>query len=185
MTDGRQPLFSTPRGSARGGVPDDELRTAWSGWLGSLRAHGLDPSPVLRPGAAPTMLAAAEQEIGTALPEDVRALYALCDGQEDPDEVGGPVLFPAHAFCSLARGLDAWRAGAPGAGWPLAGDDRGHLLRIELGSPGGRVLADGDERPRELAPDLVTYLGLLAHARLELPDARASGDAAWDAPTLR
>ena len=177
MTNGRQPLFSTPRGSARGGVPDDELRVAWSGWLGALRTHGTDPSPVLRPGAAPTMLAAAEQEIGYALPEDVRALYALCDGQEDPDEVGGPLLFPAHAFCSLTRGLAAWRA-ADGAGWPLAEDDRGHTLRIA----DGRVVADDDEQPRELAPDLVAYLGLLARADLEVPDA---GDRTWDAPQLR
>ena len=163
--------------------PDDELRTAWSGWLGALRVHGLDPAPVLRPGAAPTTVAVAEQEVGAALPEDVRALYALGDGQEDPDEVGGPLLFPAHAFCSLARGLAAWRAGAPEAGWPLAEDDRGHLLRIELGSTGGRVVADGGEDgPRVLAPDLVAYLGLLARADLEVPDA---GDRTWDAPQLR
>lgn len=184
MTNGRQPLSSRPRGTARGGVPDDELRTAWSGWLGALRARGLDPSPVLRPGAAPSSLAAAEQEIGYALPEDVRALYALGDGQENPDEVGGPLLFPAHAFCSLTRALAAWRDHA-GAGWPLAEDGAGHLLRVEPESAGGRVVAADDDGPRVLAPDLVSYLGLLARADLEVPGGRAPDDATWDAPTLR
>jgi len=180
MTNGRQPLFSTPRGSARGGVPDDELRVAWSGWLGALRTHGTDPSPVLRPGAAPTMLAAAEQEIGYRLPEDVRALYALCDGQEDPDEVGGPLLFPAHAFCSLARALAAWREGPAEAGWPLAEDEHGHHLVVD-GTGEGRIVAvgSGDGADRVLASGLVAYLGLLAHADLDVHDAT------WDAPGLR
>lgn len=182
MTNGRQPLSSRPRGTARGGVPDDELRTAWSGWLGALRARGIDPSPVLRPGAAPSSLAAAEQEIGHALPEDVRALYALGDGQESPDEVGGPLLFPAHAFCSLARALAAWRGGPAEGGWPLAEDDHGHHLVVD-GTGDGRIVAAGPgDDDRVLAPDLVAYLGLLAHADLDVPDA---GDAAWDAPGLR
>lgn len=181
MTDGRQPLSSRPRGTARGGIPDDDLRTAWSGWLGALRARGLDPSPVLRAGAAPSSLAAAEQEIGYSLPDDVRALYALGDGQESPDEVGGPLLFPAHSFCSLARGLEAWRRGPAGAGWPLAEDGRGHVLRVDPDTA-DRVVSDDDGGPRVLAPDLVAYLGLLARADLEVPD---TDDAAWDAPALR
>ncbi|MEJ2871843.1 hypothetical protein WCD74_29075 [Actinomycetospora sp. OC33-EN08] len=173
MTNGRQPLSSRPRGTARGGVTDDELRAAWARWLGALRNRGCDPAPVLRPGAAPSTLAVAEQAVG-ALPEPVRALYALNDGQED---AAGPLVFPAHAFCSLDRGTRAARGDDPGL-WPLAEDAVGHHLLVERET--GRVVVASGSGYRELAPDLVAYLGLLADTELDLPDAGS-----WDAPGLR
>lgn len=179
MTDGRQPLSSRPRGTARGDLPDVDLRTAWTRWLGVLRARGWDPSPVLRPGAAPTAIAAAEQSLGHALPDAVRALYAITDGQSDPDEVGGPVLFPARVFCPLSRAVELRREGGPDDGWPLA-----------EGADGALVLIDADGRvtgaARELADGLVDYLARLSVADLEAPAATAAGGAVvWDAPALR
>ncbi|MDL5154342.1 hypothetical protein [Actinomycetospora termitidis] len=170
MTNGRQPLSDRPRGSARGGVPDDELRAAWARWLGVLRNRGRDPVPVLRPGAAPSALAVAEQTVGFALPDPVRALYAVNDGQEGP---GGPAIFPAHEFCSLVHGARV--AGEHGPEhWPLAEDAAGHHLLVDCTS--GRVVT----ADRELAPGLLAYLGLLAEADLDLAD-----DGSWDAPALR
>ncbi|WP_433801338.1 hypothetical protein [Actinomycetospora sp. CA-084318] len=174
MTDGRQPLSSRPRGSARGGVPDDEVRAAWSRWLGTLRAHGRDPSPVLRPGAAPSAIAAAEQAVGFALSDPARAVYAITDGQADPAEVGGPMLFPARAFCPLRRaGEIVAEAGFAGR-WPLGEGSDGFLFL----DPDGRVRSAED---RELAPDLVDYLGRLSVAELE--DGASAVE--WDAPGLR
>lgn len=174
MTDGRQPLSDRPRGTARGGVPDDAVRAAWSRWLGTLRARGRDPSPVLRPGAAPSAIAAAEQAVGFALPDPARAVYAITDGQADPVDAGGPMLFPARVFCSLRRAAELVAERDLVDRWPLGeGPDALLLLAAD-----GRVLAADD---RELAPDLVDYLGRLSVAPLE----DGASAAEWDVPDLR
>lgn len=179
MTAGRQPLSRRPRGSARGGVPDDELRTAWARWLGVLRTHGWDPSPVLRPGAAPTAIAVAEQAVGRALPGPVRALYAITDGQAGPSEAGGPVLFPAREFCSLDHAVATWRARERDDGWPLAEGADGALVLI---AEDGRVVgADATV----LADGLVDYLARLSVAELEDPAPDTGPAVVWDAPALR
>ncbi|MCD2188645.1 hypothetical protein [Actinomycetospora soli] len=177
MTDGRQPLSDRPRGTARGGVPDDEVRAAWSRWLGTLRTRGRDPSPVLRPGAAPSAIAAAEQAVGFALPDPVRAVYALTDGQADPAQVGGPTLFPARVFCPLRRAGELAGEREMVGRWPLGEGDDGLLL---VGAD-GRVLGADD---REIAADLVDYLGLLSVADLQ-DVGSAAGTTGWDVPDLR
>jgi hypothetical protein len=180
VTNGRQPLSSFPRGSARGGVPDDELRVAWTRWLGILRTRGWDPTPVLRPGAAPSSIAAAEQTVGYALPDPVRALYAITDGQESPADTGGPVLFPARTFCRLDHAVELWRGRDQDDRWPLGeGTDGGLLLLDEA----GRVLGSDS---RELAAGIVDYLALLSVAELDGPPrTEAVGAVLWDAPALR
>ncbi|GLZ53045.1 hypothetical protein [Actinomycetospora sp. NBRC 106378] len=181
MTDGRQPLSSRPRGSARprSAVGDDELRVAWTRWLGVLRVRGWDPVPVLRPGAAPSAIAAAEQTVGRALPDPVRALYASTDGQADPAEVGGPVLFPARRFCSLDAAVELWRAREGEDRWPLAAGAAGGLLLLD---EQGRVVGSGSG---VLADGIVDYLGLLSVAELEGPGSDRDGAVVWDAPGLR
>jgi cell wall assembly regulator SMI1 len=81
-------------------------------WLGVLTAAGFDPA--LRAPAEPQEVAAAEERIGRAFPVELRALYALADGQDDTfprrDTPRGCVadLFPCHRFLPVAEALAEW-----------------------------------------------------------------------------
>jgi cell wall assembly regulator SMI1 len=147
--------------------PEEDLRAAWTAWLAALRAHRMPPDGVLRPGAPPPAISAAERACGMALPPEVRVLYEAADGQESPFTTPGPLLFPAHEFLSLERAVRAWegwrdvrdaygaemdepiivRGGDPVARvyshpgwWPLAEDGGGNHLVVDTApEPGGRV----------------------------------------------
>ncbi|MFJ1767262.1 SMI1/KNR4 family protein [Amycolatopsis sp. NPDC088138] len=79
---------------------------------------GLPPLP---PGRTEADLAAAEARIGVRLPEDLRALYLLADG--DPEDAG---LLGPYSPEPLARLVGNYEEGEPGSyGWEDAPDDDG------------------------------------------------------------
>jgi cell wall assembly regulator SMI1 len=81
------------------------------------RFVALDPRLpfAFNPPVAPERLAAAEAELGAALPDDVRALYLRHDGQPDdaPGIFTGPTWLPARRSASnRARSRSATRRSA-------------------------------------------------------------------------
>jgi cell wall assembly regulator SMI1 len=71
----------------------------------------LPGDPLLNPPATGERLAAAEEHLGQRLPDDVRALYRLADGQvqyEHPDLLQAAGLVGGEPFLPLARVLLHW-----------------------------------------------------------------------------
>lgn|GEM_PF-2907891 len=66
----------------------------------------------LRPPATEEQLLEAEHEFGHRLPEDLRALYLLHDGQDQRWQEGWTLqdFFPGHPFASIDLGMRGWRS---------------------------------------------------------------------------
>jgi cell wall assembly regulator SMI1 len=95
-------------------------------WLALLAGLGFRANSHLHPPATPAALAAAEKEIGFALPGDLRALYLKADGQKDSFEIRDPSpgtlvmpFFGAYDFVPLERALAEYRT------WQGVYEDRG------------------------------------------------------------
>jgi hypothetical protein len=58
------------------------LDAVWTHFVDLLGKHSPGAATRIRPRAAPEVIAAAEARLGRALPGDLRALYARCDGFE-------------------------------------------------------------------------------------------------------
>ena len=94
----------------------DTFNTALAAWLAFLSSLDSDLPNRLNPPATEAQLAAVETEIGYVLPDDVRALYLLADGQRDSLDTSdlptgkrtGP-LFGRYQFNSLEETLEIWR----------------------------------------------------------------------------
>lgn len=107
-------------------------------WLAFLASLGFRADAHLRPPATPLALAAAEKEIGFALPDDLRALYLEADGQSDPFEITDPSpgtlvmpFFGAYDFVPLDRALDEYRT------WMGVYEDRGDDFNAMITVRGG------------------------------------------------
>jgi cell wall assembly regulator SMI1 len=88
---------------------------ALAAWLAFLASLGVDMQ--LNPPASEERIAAAESEIGFRLPDDLRALYGVADGQREPSEIVPGAGFSAtgfffgrYAFASLEEALTEYRA---------------------------------------------------------------------------
>ncbi|CAN5221043.1 hypothetical protein BH11ACT3_BH11ACT3_04410 [soil metagenome] len=77
----------------------------------------------LRPPASEEQIQAVEAEFGERLPEDLRELYLLHDGQDQLTATGH--LFTGEPFATLARAIEAWRQNAEH--WKLT---PGHAERL-------------------------------------------------------
>jgi cell wall assembly regulator SMI1 len=143
------------------------LAAAWTAWLDRLAAAGHDPRPGLRPPATDAAVGAALAVAPVPLPDDVRVLYRLADGQDDDPAL--PNLFPGHRFLPVHEAARAWtgwrdlaaregpegmadhaaavvlRAGDPPVRreywapgwWPLALDGGGNALVVDTDPPPG------------------------------------------------
>jgi len=102
-------------------------------------------------GCRETDLAAAEARIGARLPEDLRALYLIANG--DPEEPG---LLGRYSHDPLARVVGSYQEGAPGSyGWEDAVSDAGVVFEPAPRGRAGQVLAygrDTDGPLRYVAP---------------------------------
>ncbi len=88
-------------------------------------------APVWEPGRTETQLAEAEEKIGARLPEDLRALYRVTDGD---DESG---LLGRYAHDQLGRLVAQYLEGRPGVhGWQEAASEDGVVFETP---PAGRV----------------------------------------------
>ncbi|MEQ3552537.1 SMI1/KNR4 family protein [Pseudonocardia nematodicida] len=95
----------------------EDVSAAWSAWLAVLDAAGYPGTTMVRPPAAPAEVAAAEAVFGRPFPDELRAFYALSDGQR-PDFPRGPgphpsattSLFPAtYALLPLQQAIAEYR----------------------------------------------------------------------------
>ena len=109
-------------------------------WLAFLASLGFRADAHLHPPASLEALAAAEKEIGFALPEDLRALYLKANGQKDPFEIEDPrpgtlvmPFFGGYDFVPLDRALSEYR------NWKGVfeerGDDFNDLITVRAGDP--------------------------------------------------
>ncbi|HEY5721939.1 MAG TPA: SMI1/KNR4 family protein [Allosphingosinicella sp.] len=85
-------------------------------WLVFLASLGFRADSHLHPPATLEAIAAVEQEIGFALPDDLRGLYLKADGQKDPFEIRDPSpgtlvmpFFGGYDFVPLERALSEYR----------------------------------------------------------------------------
>ena len=150
----------------------------------ALAAHV--PAVALRPGATDAAIDALEAEIGQKLPESLRAIYRLHDGQGDRDTLPG--LFFGMPWLPLEAMTATWReweglvdeelhlelsSHPPGAiqlgyarrGWlPISEDFSGNLLAVDLapgpeGWRGQLINAGRDEHDKHvLARSLPEFL---------------------------
>jgi cell wall assembly regulator SMI1 len=81
------------------------MQATWTRIEDWLKRNAPETLRALRPGAARTAIAKAEKALGVTLPDDVRELYRIHDGQS-PDTSG---LFDDWEFLSLARVIKEWR----------------------------------------------------------------------------
>ncbi len=97
------------------------LETALAAWLAFLAELGVDLNPYLLPPATDAQIVTVEQEIGYRLPEDLRELYQIANGQMDQfDKEIGPTgcesgaprwapLFGNYEFLPLQQAVEMWR----------------------------------------------------------------------------
>lgn len=89
--------------------------SAFLAWLAYLTTLGIDARATLNPPATEAQIAAAEARIGYRLPDDLRALYRIGNGQQDPDAYvarhpGAIVAFLfGNDFISLERALSEYQ----------------------------------------------------------------------------
>lgn len=144
-------------------MSDTDLRVeaAWSGLLDALRRAGYAADEMVRPGASEADVEAAEAAIGRRLPAELRALYAISDGQVD--------------WYALAHGPDGstdrergrWVGSVFGAGWtfaPLTGlvQDWTGWQEVRAGSTPEQLRDDFDDVIDVRGTDPV--LGVYTHA---------------------
>ncbi|WP_326954242.1 SMI1/KNR4 family protein [Amycolatopsis sp. NBC_01286] len=130
------PLPGLPRPAVPTGAPTDPAVlaevTRLAGEFAELYAGIKGTPPPWPPGRTEADLAAAEARIGVRLPEDLRALYLLADG--DPEETG---LLSPYSYDSLDRLVGNYTEGDPGSyGWEDDVEDDGVVFETV---PFGRV----------------------------------------------
>lgn len=112
-------------------------------WLAFLAGLGFRADAFLNPPATPEAIADAESRIGFALPEDLRDLYLIADGQKDSFEIRDPSpgrlvmpLFGGYDFVPLDRALReyrTWMEVYEEGGGAAAGPDS--LVTVREGDP--------------------------------------------------
>src|SRR5262245_24778912 len=85
------------------------MKAVWDRIHVWLRAHAPEVLQSLRPGASEAQLRAAEQAMGVTLPDDVRACYAVHDGQGTGPYGSSPGFLYGWEWCSLGRMVEEWR----------------------------------------------------------------------------
>lgn len=170
-------------------------------WLGT---NAPDVLAALNPGASDKSIAEAEEAIGVTFPDDVKASYAMHDGQE-PD---GLTLMPNGEFLSLERMREEWdiwkelldagdfegNESSPAKGvkndwwnpaWiPITSDGAGNHDCLDLdpakgGNVGQVITMYHDEDTREIeAPSFAEWLEVLANG-LENGDYVLSKELGW------
>ncbi|WP_328615522.1 SMI1/KNR4 family protein [Amycolatopsis sp. NBC_00355] len=130
------PLPGLPRPATPTGAPTDPAVlaevTRLAGEFAELYAGIKGGPPPWSPGRTEADLAAAEARIGVRLPEDLRALYLLADG--DLQETG---LLSPYSYDPLDRLVDYYTEGDPGSyGWEDDVEDDGVVFETV---PFGRV----------------------------------------------
>lgn len=119
----------------------DDFKPVFEAWLRFLTSHGFAAEAHLNPPATENAIAAVEAEIGFRLPEDLRTLYLLADGQapvsEKTDPAPGAIvtpLFGEYDFVPLSRALDDYRAWDTVIdGW--GDDDPNEFITLPEGDP--------------------------------------------------
>jgi cell wall assembly regulator SMI1 len=102
-----------------------EVARAWTKWLDVLEAHGFAARAMTRQGASTEDLDRVIQVSGIALPDDMRALYRLSNGQHEPwprrqiDSGVTTDLFPMYTFLSTEQAATEWQ------GWKAIFDQEG------------------------------------------------------------
>lgn len=114
-----------------------EVEVAWLGLLDALRRAGYAADEMVRPGATEPVIAAAEAEIGRPLPAELRALYAISDGQVD--------WVTLIRLDGAPRGHGTWIGSVFGGGWTFAS-----LAQLVQGWIGWRDVRDSYS-PEDLA----------------------------------
>lgn len=95
-----------------------DLVSGWSAWLDALAHAGYPSRAMLRRPADPAAVTVAESETGIRFPDELRALYALCDGQHPSYPRGkGPhppttSLFPMYDLLTVGDALVQWNGWA-------------------------------------------------------------------------
>ncbi|MFH8616161.1 SMI1/KNR4 family protein [Streptomyces sp. NPDC017979] len=157
---------------------------AWTAITDWLAAHAPASHAALQPGATPSDVRTAEAELGVALPADLMALLAVCNGtvdasalERDPDEHDPGLFVAQHHLLPLAE-ITAVResVGGPedfwGAWVPFAVADYslapwGGLAIDPDGRLAGFSLANGEPPALLVAPGhrtLAEFLDALAEA---------------------
>lgn len=91
------------------------LETAFAGWLAFLSSLSVDSGVVLNPPASSAEIEALETAIGYALPEELKALYRISNGQQDPYRVEPKEgqyavnLFGHYDFLSIDQALSSYQ----------------------------------------------------------------------------
>ena len=91
------------------------LETALAAWLAFHAALGVELEAELNPGAAEADIERVEAAIGARLPDDLRTLYRIADGQADPWADGATgegrwaAMFGRERFLPLDEALAEWR----------------------------------------------------------------------------
>jgi cell wall assembly regulator SMI1 len=86
--------------------PSADVERAWASYVEWLSEHASEAFAILAPGADDAALLDLERAIGQALPEALKALLRLNDGQLDAT---GCCALPGLEFLSTARIIQEWR----------------------------------------------------------------------------
>lgn len=116
-----------------------QFQIVFDGWLSVLLSAGVAASAHMNPAATEAQIEAFEIEVGYALPEDLRALYRIADGQVDPWRITDPApgtkvapLFGSYLFLSLERAqseYESWQDIRDQSGENFADDYNDTVLR--------------------------------------------------------
>ena len=138
------------------------LEMLLAAWL-SLQASAAGAPLELHPPAGPGAVERAEREVGYPLGETLRTVYAIADGQREPDGSTSPAssipFFGPYRLVSLQTALETRRALRATAGekpfpadwFPFATDGEGSGFAIDLvadeGESADRLIAYGARNP--------------------------------------
>lgn len=86
------------------------LREALFRWISYLSLIGAPTDALLRPPAAESAITAAEREIGSRFPPELRELYLIADGQQLNGSSPVPLLFGDYGFVPLDEAVRDYRA---------------------------------------------------------------------------
>lgn len=169
-------------------APDMPPTDLWNALLREVGQHVPEAVTTVRGPADPARLAEAEQFLGQALPDDLRAIYLQNDGQPEHTVSGlfyGMAFMPVEDSLAFARGIQQWHEDAPDLAeevthtsrppgavlpfeshphwWPVASDGGGGYLALDF-APGpsghpGQLIHFGSQDPLHvLAPSLTAFL---------------------------
>lgn len=94
------------------------MKEIFAAWLAWLTAQGVDQRDLLNPPASEAQIAALEQAVGKPLPEDLKALYRITNGQQASlgrESIKGRIavpLFGQYDFLSTDGAIaayDSWQ----------------------------------------------------------------------------